>query len=149
MKLSPQDILLVEDDARDVELTLRELENHDFPHRIVVLRDGAEALKFLFQESRDAQADHLPRAILIGWKLPKVDGVALLHVLKAHDRTREIPAYLLISAQQDIDLLSKGQVQPDGYLVKPVGFRELNRLLGVTSHGRRPHLAGNSGFNQN
>jgi two-component system response regulator len=149
MKPLSQDILLVEDDARDVELTLREFENHDFPHRIVVLRDGAEALKFLFKEPSAPEADQLPRAILIGWKLPKVDGVALLHLLKANERTREIPAFLLISAAQDIEHLSKGQVQPDGYLVKPVGFRALSRLLGSATHGSQPQLTEKSSFNQN
>lgn len=149
MKPLLQDILLVEDDARDVELTLREFENHDFPHRIVVLRDGAEALKFLFTETSAAETGTLPRAILIGWKLPKVDGVALLHLLKANERTREIPAFLLISATQDIEHLSKSQVQPDGYLVKPVGFRDLNRLLSSTSQNRSARFVEKSAHNQN
>jgi two-component system response regulator len=149
MKPLSQDILLVEDDARDVELTLREFENHDFPHRFVVLRDGAEALKFLFKEPSAPETDQLPRAILIGWKLPKVDGVALLHLLKANERTREIPAFLLISASQDIEHLSKGQVQPDGYLVKPVGFTDLNRLLDSARNERLLHLAGKPPLNRN
>jgi two-component system response regulator len=149
MKPLPTDILLVEDDARDVELTLREFENHDCQDRIVVLRDGAEALKFLFAEPSDPAADQLPRAILIGWKLPKVDGVALLHLLKANERTREIPAFLLISATQDIEHLAKGQIQPDGYLVKPVGFTDLNRLLDSTRNERSPAFEAKPASNRN
>jgi len=124
------DILLIEDDAYDVELTLREFEAHDFRDRLVVLRDGAEALKYLFEEPNGPGTDKLPRDILIGWKLPKVDGVALLQRLKAHDRTRRIPAFLMISAAEDIEHLSKERVQPDGYLVKPVGFHEFVRQFG-------------------
>jgi two-component system response regulator len=149
MKPLSQDILLVEDDARDVELTLREFENYDCQHRIVVLRDGAEALKFLFAESNTNETACLPRAILIGWKLPKVDGVALLHLLKANERTREIPAFLLISATQDIEHLAKGQIQPDGYLVKPVGFMDLNRLLDSNRNERSPAFEAKPAGNRN
>jgi len=130
MKILKQDILLVEDDALDVELTLREFEAHDFHDRIMVLRDGAEALKYLHAEASGAGANQLPRAILIGWKLPKVDGIALLHRLKGHEQTRRIPSFLMISAARDVEHLVKERVQPDGFLVKPVGFHDFVRQFG-------------------
>lgn len=129
MKTLSQDILLIEDDSHDVELTLQEFEAHDFQQRIVVLRDGREAIKFLFERPESA-ASNLPRAILIGWKLSKLGGLEVLRRLKSEVRTRRIPTFLLLSSQYHVEHLAKEQMQPDGYLIKPVAFQDFARLFG-------------------
>ncbi len=125
-----QDIVLVETNADDIELMRHEFDAHEFNHRIVVLRDGAEAVNFLIgQPDAPATAD-LPRAILLSWKLTKLDGLAVLRRLKSNERTSRVPTFLLISSLQDVAHLKVEQVQPDGYLIKPVSFHEFVRQFG-------------------
>jgi two-component system, response regulator len=132
VKPRSQDILLVEDNVHDVELTLREFDAHNFPERVLVLRDGVEAFKHLLNLASDPEVP-LPRAILIGWKLPKLDGLELLRRLKDTKRMNQIPTYLLLSSQHDIAHLTGQDVQPDGYLVKPIGFKAIARKLELDS----------------
>src|SRR6186997_3172513 len=97
------DILLVEDNPNDVELTLRALRKYNLADRVFVVKDGAEALEFLFGGGAypERKAEDRPRVILLDLKLPKVDGIEVLRRIKADDRTKSIPAVMLTSSQEE------------------------------------------------
>jgi two-component system response regulator len=139
MQIPRQDLLLVEDDAREAELLLQEFAALQFRERIQVLRAGAELLALLFGETPPPANGDLPRAILLGWKPPGPAALAVLRRLKGEERTRRIPTFLLLSSLQDVATLTREPVQPDGWLVKPVGFADFVRQL-VPAVGRRFQL---------
>jgi CheY-like chemotaxis protein len=123
--MSPQrnsDILLVEDNPNDAELTLRALEKAHVANDIHVARDGAEALEFLFgkgaYEGRTGSA--LPRVILLDLKLPKVDGLEVLRRVKGDERTKLIPVVVLTSSREESDLVASYHLGANSYIVKPV-----------------------------
>ncbi|HEX2756999.1 MAG TPA: response regulator [Thermoanaerobaculia bacterium] len=123
--MSPQrsgDILLVEDNPNDAELTLRALEKAHVANEIHVVRDGAEALEFLFGEGAYAgrAGSALPRVVLLDLKLPKVDGLEVLRRLKLEDRTRKIPVVVLTSSREESDLVASYHLGANSYIVKPV-----------------------------
>jgi len=118
------EILLVEDNPDDLELTLRALEQAKIGNRIEVARDGAEALDFLFCEGEHAQRkiEDTPRVILLDLKLPKVDGLEVLQRLKADPRTQMIPVVMLTSSKEQKDLVESYRLGVNSYIVKPVAF---------------------------
>jgi two-component system, response regulator len=136
MTTEPVELLLVEDDPNDVELTLHVFRKHHLANSIHVARDGAEALDFLFggDTSRpgrtaspggaalDRGAGPLPKLVLLDLKLPKVDGIEVLRRLRADERTRTIPVVVLTSSQDDRDLVESYQLGVNSYVVKPVDF---------------------------
>lgn len=134
MKPVPRDILLIEEDACDIEMTLREFAAHDFDQQVLVLTDSAAALRFVLGRANGvtdaANGTAGLRAILIGWKLSKLSGLDVLRQLKGTERTRRIPTFLLLSSELDVPYLAKQSVQPDGYLIKPVGFEDFVRKFG-------------------
>jgi two-component system response regulator len=120
------EILLVEDNPDDVELTLLALRRHKLANHVEVVRDGAEALDFVFgagaftgRELRDG-----PKVILLDLKLPKVDGLEVLRSLKADARTRMIPVVVLTSSQEESDIVGSYQLGVNSYIVKPVDFTQ-------------------------
>ena len=118
-------ILLVEDNPKDVELTLAALEKSQLANEVVVARDGAEALDYLF--SRGAFASRppgFPAVVLLDIKLPKVDGLEVLAELKQHPDTRHVPVVMLTSSREEPDLQRSYELGVNAYVVKPVGFRE-------------------------
>ena len=130
------EILLVEDNPADVELTLRLLRLHNLANQIPVARDGEEALNFLFCRGPYAHRtfDHPPRMVLLDLKLPKVDGIEVLREIKNDPRTKAIPVVILTSSKEEKDLVSGYQLGVNSYIQKPVDFdqfREVVRQLGL------------------
>jgi len=130
------DILLVEDNPHDVELTLHALKRHHLANRIEVVRDGAEALEYLFATGAYAgrQIEDRPRVILLDLKLPKVDGLEVLRQIKADPRTRTIPVVVLTSSREESDIVESYGLGANSYIVKPVDFEqfvEAARIMGL------------------
>ena len=130
------EILLVEDDPSDVELTLHALYNEKLCNRIHVARDGEEALDFLFCRGQHAErgTDEPPRIVLLDLKLPKVDGLEVLRQVKADARNRAIPVVILTSSREEKDRLVGYQLGVNSYIQKPVDFdqfRETVKQLGL------------------
>lgn len=120
------DILLVEDNEHDAELTLRALKKHRLASHIHWTKDGAAALDYLLGS---AAMPPLPRVILLDLKLPKVDGLEVLRRLKSDDRTKSIPVVVLTSSNQESDLLQSYQLGVNSYLVKPVEFDSFSETV--------------------
>jgi len=120
----PVEILLVEDSTTDLELTLRALKKANLANRIVTVRDGEEALDFLFAQNRyrERSLDDKPRLVLLDLKLPKVDGLEVLKAVKSDPRTRTIPIVVLTSSNEQRDIVESYDLGVNSYIVKPVDF---------------------------
>lgn len=136
--MSPNEIeiLLVEDNPDDVELTLRGLRHNHVANRIHIARDGEEALDFLFCRGAFAGRDAAtpPRVILLDLKLPKVEGLEVLRQVKSDPRTRAIPVVVLTSSREEKDMIQSYHLGVNSYIQKPVDFdkfRETVRQLGL------------------
>lgn len=118
------EILLVEDNPEDLELTLRAFRKSKLANRIEVARDGAEALDFLFCEGAHSgrRIQDGPRFMLLDLKLPKVDGLEVLQRVKADPRTRDIPVVILTSSREQRDLVESYRLGVNSYILKPVNF---------------------------
>jgi CheY-like chemotaxis protein len=118
------EILLVEDNPRDLELTERALRKANLANRIHVARDGEEALDFLFGEGAFAGRDvsQAPRLVLLDLKLPKIDGLEVLQRMKSDPRTQSIPVVVLTSSKEQSDIVRSYNLGVNSYIVKPVDF---------------------------
>ncbi|HEY5572297.1 MAG TPA: response regulator [Anaerolineales bacterium] len=118
------EILLVEDNPYDAELALRSLKNNHLANRVIVVRDGEEALDFIFARGAfsDRRVEDIPRVILLDLKLPKVDGLEVLKAVKNDPRTRFIPVVVLTSSKEEKDIVESYQLGANSYIVKPVDF---------------------------
>lgn len=130
------EILLVEDNPADVELTMHALRHNNLANRIHVARDGEEALDFLFCRGSHSKRsfDNPPRMVLLDLKLPKVDGLEVLRQLKGDSRTKAIPVVILTSSKEDRDMVSGYRFGVNSYIQKPVdftAFRETIKQLGL------------------
>jgi CheY-like chemotaxis protein len=125
MKATVKRILLAEDNANDVELTLAALQSNRVVNEIVVVRDGAEALDYLRRANRfaDRPADS-PGLILLDLKMPKVDGLEVLREIKRDDSLRTIPVVMLTSSREEQDVVRTYDLGVNAYVVKPVAFGE-------------------------
>lgn len=124
-------VLLVEDNPNDVELTLHAFRAHHLANDVEVVRDGAEALELLL--GPEGRASDL-KVILLDLKLPKVDGIEVLRQIKADPRTRTIPVVVLTSSQEESDLVETYGLGANSYIVKPVDFEKFTesiRLIGM------------------
>ncbi len=118
-------ILLVEDDPKDVELTLTALEEYNLANEVVVARDGAEALDYLYCRGEFAgRANDNPAVLLLDLKLPKVDGLEVLQQIKSDENLRMIPVVVLTSSQEEKDMVASYKLGVNAYVVKPVDFHE-------------------------
>lgn len=124
------EILLVEDDPRDLRLTLRELQAN-INTRIQVARDGEEALDFLFCRGIYAGCSppRLPRLIVLDLKLPKVDGFQVLREIKSHPETQAIPVVALTSSREERDMVESYQLGVNSYVPKPVDFADFRHTI--------------------
>lgn len=124
-------ILLVEDNPNDVELTLAAFEEHHLANEVVVVRDGADALDYLFR--RGAFANRLagnPAVILLDLKLPKVNGLEVLEAVRAEAALRTLPIVVLTSSREEPDLARCYELGVNAYVVKPVDFGDFVRAVG-------------------
>jgi two-component system, response regulator len=122
--MSERYILLVEDNPDDEELTLLSLRKNNLAHQIVVVRDGVEAIDYLFGNGQYAGRDlsQVPTVILLDLKLPKLDGLGVLKRLRADERTRNLPVVVLTSSSQDADVIASYNLGANSYVRKPVEF---------------------------
>ena len=118
-------ILVVEDDPRDVELTLTALDEYKLANEVVVARDGTEALDYLYcREKFASRPPENPAVILLDLKLPKVNGLEVLQKIRSDDRLKMTPVVVLTSSQEEKDMLASYQLGVNAYVVKPVNFNE-------------------------
>ena len=134
--MNEQAILLVEDNASDEELTLRALKKSNILNTVVVARDGAEALDYLFARGAYASrnANDVPLVILLDLNLPKIGGIEVLRSIRANERTKLLPVVILTSSKEDKDLIGGYGSGANSYIVKPVDFTqfaETVRQLGM------------------
>ncbi len=130
------EILLVEDDPDDVELTLHVLQANKIANRIDVVRNGEEAIEYIFCTGAyaDRKIEDRPRVILLDLKLPLVDGLEVLEQVKADPRTCTIPVVVLTSSREEVDIIRSYQLGVNSYIVKPIDFEQFTesvRQLGL------------------
>lgn len=134
--ISEHEILLVEDSADDEELTLRAFEKHQIKNKVVVARDGAEALDYFRGEGifKGRDPGILPELVLLDLKLPKVDGLEVLRQIRSNPKTALVPVVILTTSSEDIDILESYRLRANSFVRKPVDFVEFSnaiRQLGV------------------
>ena len=125
------EILLIEDNPDEAELTIRSLKKHNLANKLMHLDDGADALDFLFPENPSAGTDFYfnPKLILLDLKLPKVTGLEILSRLKEDERTKMIPVVVLTSSKEDQDILESYKLGVNAYIVKPVNFEAFTQAV--------------------
>jgi two-component system response regulator len=130
------EILLVEDNPSDVELTLRAFKKNNITNNVHVARDGAEALDFIFArgEYADRDINHFPRVILLDLKLPKVDGLEVLRMIRADERTKLIPVVVLTSSREEQDLMESYKIGANSYITKPVDFDNFAKAVATLGY---------------
>jgi CheY-like chemotaxis protein len=118
-------ILIVEDDPKDVELTLTALEEYNLANEVVVTRDGEEALDYLYCRGNfERRTSDNPAVLLLDLKLPKVDGLEVLQQIKSDEKLRMIPVVVLTSSREEKDMVASYKLGVNAYVVKPVDFHE-------------------------
>ncbi len=125
------EILYVEDNPHDAELTIRALKKNHLANNLVHVKDGAEALEFLFGtgQYQGRNLNNGPRMILLDLKLPKIDGMEILKRAKADDRTKDIPVIVLTSSKEESDIVKSYKLGVNSYIVKPVDFDKFTRAV--------------------
>ena len=131
MKTAEVEILLVEDNPKDIELTLHALRRENLSNAVQVVRDGEEALEFLFCRGtyNGRSFDKPPKLVVLDLKLPKVDGLDVLRVIKKDIRTRAIPVTILTSSNEDRDLVEGYKLGVNSYIQKPVDFNQFRETV--------------------
>ncbi len=128
--MSDKQIMLIEDNPDDRDLTIRALKKHNVLNPVIVASNGAEALTMLFGDDHRDQGN--PALILLELKLPKVDGLEVLHRIRAEERTRVIPVLVLTSSRQEEDLRAAYDLGANGCVRKPVTFGEFSEVVHTT-----------------
>jgi CheY-like chemotaxis protein len=129
-EINIKNILLVEDDARDVELTLAALEEHHLANKVAVVNDGVEALDYLYRRGKfKLRAKGNPIVVLLDNKMPKVSGLEVLRIIKADEHLKAIPVVALTSSREMADLMEFYKHGVNAYVVKPVDFTEFMKAV--------------------
>ena len=118
------EILLVEDNPHDAEMTIRALKKVNLANRLIHVKDGAEALDFIFSKGAfsERSVGNKPKVILLDIKMPKVDGIEVLRQIKADENTRTIPVVIMTSSKEEQDVITSYNLGVNSYVVKPVDF---------------------------
>jgi CheY-like chemotaxis protein len=118
------EILIVEDNPRDAELTLRALRKNNLANNVMIATDGAEALDFFFCRGKfiNRTFNNPPKVVLLDLKLPKINGLEVLRIVKADERTRNIPIVVVTSSREEPDIFEAYSLGVNSYVVKPVDF---------------------------
>jgi len=126
------EILLIEDNMGDAELTIRALKKKNLENRLIHLENGADALDYIFGEGTyaDQSMSTLPKVILLDLNMPKVGGIEVLRRIKADERTKKIPVVILTSSSQDPDIEKCYELGANSYIVKPVEFESFVKAVG-------------------
>jgi CheY-like chemotaxis protein len=127
--MSTVDILLVEDNENDVELTLRALNKNRLGKRVQIARDGEEALDFIFSRGANKDKNNSPKVIFLDLKLPKVDGLEVLRAIKEDEEMRTIPVVVLTSSKEERDIHDSYRLGVNSYIVKPVDFEKFVQAI--------------------
>ncbi len=125
------EILLVEDNTSDAELCLRALKKHNLANKLFWVKDGAEALDYIFATGAyaDRNMEDLPHVILLDLRLPKVDGLEVLKKLKSDERTQSVPVVILTSSTEDVDTVKSYKLGANSFVSKPVRFEEFAKVV--------------------
>jgi two-component system response regulator len=123
------EILLVEDTESDAQLCLRALKSNNVANHVVWLKDGAEALEYIFGPDAAPELGPIPRLILLDLRLPKVNGFEVLRRLKGDERTKRIPVVVLTSSREDRDIVESYELGVNSYVTKPVSFEVFSRTV--------------------
>ena len=125
------EILLVEDNSSDAEMTIRALKKNNLANKLLHLKDGAEALDFIFAEGEysNRQVENGPKVILLDLKMPKVNGIEVLKRIKLDERTKKIPVVVLTSSKEDPDIQTCYALGVNSYVVKPVEFDQFHKAI--------------------
>ena len=128
---SELEILLVEDNMSDAELTIRALKKNNLANKLVHLEDGQEALDFIFAEGNYSQRNiaDTPKVILLDLKMPKINGIQVLQIIKSDERTKTIPVIVLTSSKEDPDIQECYRLGANSYVVKPVEFEKFMQAV--------------------
>ena len=128
--LGAADILLAEDSDADAELTLRALRKGNLVNKVLRVRDGVEALEYMFREGEFAnRPGNNPKLVLLDMKMPRLSGLDVLRRLRADERTKFIPVVVLTSSAEDCDIIESYHLGVNSYLVKPVNFAEFTQVV--------------------
>ena len=129
--MTPMTILLVEDNPDDEILTVRELQKQPIVNEIIAVRDGVEAMEYLFGTGQYALRDvrDLPTVVLLDLKLPKVDGLEVLRRIRADDRTKHIPVVVLTSSDDQRDVVESYRRGANSYVCKPVNYKQFQEAV--------------------
>jgi len=125
------EILLIEDNHQEAELTIRSLKKHNLSNKLLHIDDGEEALDFIFSRGRYANnmSTPNPKLILLDLKLPKVDGLEILKQIKSDERTKTIPVSILTSSKEEKDIIESYALGVNSYIVKPVNFESFSNAV--------------------
>lgn len=125
------EVLLVEDNPRDIELTLRALKKHNLANKLHVIKDGSEALDFIFATGAHAnrKIEDAPKVILLDLKLPKVDGLEVLRKIRSDERTKYIPVVVVTCSQEERDIVESYKLGANSFVTKPVDFKNFARAV--------------------
>ena len=123
-------ILLAEDNPKDVELPLAGLDENNLPNEVVVVRDGAETLDYLYRRGKfQMRGDNNPAVVLLDIKMPKVDGIEVLKQIKSDEKLKTVPVVILTSSREEKDLIQSYKLGVNAYVVKPVNFQEFVKAV--------------------